>query len=262
MQSSLSKKERRHSAILTALADNPAIRVVALAREMNVSTETIRRDLTELQKAGLLNRTYGGAVTAPPGFEPALVERMNMYHAERKAIGMLAAQRLRGERSLLLGGGATVQHFARALRELAQRMTIITPSYPVAAELSANPGIEVHMLPGILEPGEHVVFGPETLRAVRQYAPRAAVIGASGLGPEGISEALLSLGEVYAAIASQAEVTSVLADHSKFDRRALTMVAEWSARLMLFTDRHPADTLAAALHNRGATIEITASPEG
>ena len=59
-------KQKRQGAIIAELRASPAIRIVELAHEHDVSTETIRRDLDELSAAGLINRTYGGATGLPP----------------------------------------------------------------------------------------------------------------------------------------------------------------------------------------------------
>ena len=89
-----SRKELRHDRILAAFGANPALRVNRLAEELDVSTETIRRDLAELDRIGRLSRTYGGAVSTGSRFEPALNERLGLHVAERQAI----ARAIRRER--------------------------------------------------------------------------------------------------------------------------------------------------------------------
>ncbi len=242
-----SRKELRQGKILSALGANPSLRVNQLAEELDVSTETIRRDLAELDQIGRLSRTYGGAVSTGNRFEPALNERLGLFVAERRAIARAAAARYESAETLVLGGGATMLAFARALRETRQRITVITPAYPVAVELGSNPLIEVLLLPGAFEPQERMVCGSETVRALERYRAEVALIGASGLDPSGVSEAMLRAGEVYAAMLAHANRGVVLADHSKFGKRALVLLRGWSAALTLITDRPPDGALAAAL---------------
>ena len=249
-----SRKEHRHGRILAALEANPALRVNQLAEQLAVSTETIRRDLAELDQIGRLSRTYGGAVSTGRPFEPALTDRLTLHVAERHAIAQAAIAQFGEAETLVLGGGATMLTFARALRDTQQRRTVITPAYPIAVELSANPLIEIMLLPGIFEPQERVVYGPETIRALDRYCAEVAIIGASGLATSGVSEAMLQVGEVYGAILRTAPRVVVLADHSKFGKRALTLLSSWNDRITLVTDQMPQGDLQMALREGGAQI--------
>jgi DeoR/GlpR family transcriptional regulator of sugar metabolism len=253
-----SRKSVRQDNLLAALERNPALRVFQIAEELGVSTETVRRDLTELESTGRLSRTYGGAIKNTNRFEPALNERLSLKVSERRAIAVEAVSRYATEEALLLGGGATMIQFARTLREVSRRITVVTPAYPIAVELAANPMIEIIMLPGIFEPQEHMTVGPDTLRAMDRYKVRTAIIGASGLSAEGVSEALLRAGEVYGAMVERSEQAVVLADSDKFDRRALVLLTDWNAATTLITDVAPQGALRTAL-DRGGTKVVVAS---
>jgi DeoR/GlpR family transcriptional regulator of sugar metabolism len=246
----------RQDSILAALERNPALRVVQIAEELEVSTETVRRDLGELESSGRLSRTYGGAIKNMNRFEPALNERLSLRVSERRAIAVEAVSRYATEEVLLLGGGATLIQFARALREVSRRITVVTPAYPIAVELAANPMIEIVMLPGIFEPQEHITVGPDTLRAMDRYKVRTSIIGASGLSAEGVSEALLRAGEVYGAMVQKSEQTVVLADSDKFDKRALVLLTDWNAATTLVTDVAPQGELKTALDRGGAKVVV------
>lgn len=251
-----SRKELRQGRILSELEANPSLRVNQLAAELDVSTETIRRDLAELDQIGRLSRTYGGAVSTGNRFEPALNERLGLFVVERRAIARAAVSRYEGAETLVLGGGATMLAFARALRETRHRLTVITPAVPIAVELGSNPLIEIMLLPGAFEPQERMVCGPETIRALERYRAEVALIGASGLDPSGVSEAMLRAGEVYAAMLAHANRGGVLADHSKFGKRALVLLRGWSPALALITDQPPPATLAAAIREGGSDCVV------
>ncbi len=85
----LSKSER-HSLIRNKLKSYPAIRVSELAADIDVSTETIRRDLAELEEAGLIHRTYGGA-SRPLETEPGYTERDQLFSRQREGIAKSVA---------------------------------------------------------------------------------------------------------------------------------------------------------------------------
>lgn len=249
------KKTVRQDRILAELDSNPAIRVNELADNLEVSPETIRRDLSELDEAGRINRTYGGAVRSQV-FEPALTERLKLHIEERQRIAAAAVAATGDAESLFIGGGATTLQFARALRSAARPMTVITPAFSIATELSSNPLIQVMSLPGIVEAKEGLVQGPETLAAIQKYRTPIAVVGASGIDAGGVSEALLPAAQVYSEMIASAEKTLILADSSKYNRRALQRITQWSPRIHLICDTEPTGELAAALDAAGAIVLV------
>ena len=249
----MSKKTRRHDRILTLLEDNPSIRVNEIADDLDVSTETVRRDLSELDDTGQIKRTYGGAVRTKT-FEPALAERSTQYITARKKIAQMAVEHVGNSNSLFIGGGATTLHFARALRETSRRLTVLTPSFSVATELATNPAIEVMALPGIVEPNEGMAYGGETLKYIAQFRTKLAVVGASGVDPNGVSEALLNIAPVYSAMIRNADETVVLADASKFGTRSLQQTIGMQSNLCLITDRPPGPSIRDAIQHCGARL--------
>ncbi|MDE0970156.1 MAG: DeoR/GlpR family DNA-binding transcription regulator [Octadecabacter sp.] len=249
------KKTRRQARILDALGAKPTIRVNVLADDLGVSAETVRRDLAELDKTGLIQRTYGGAVKASL-FEPALAERLKIKVKERERIANHAIILLENADCIFVGGGATTLHFARALRSIERRITVLTASFSVAIELSTNPLIKVMSLPGIVEPKEGLMCGADTLRFISQYRPRIAVMGASAIDAAGVSEAMLNAAQVYKAMIENSERAIIMADSSKFGLRALQIVAEWGPNKILITDQHPDKELHTAIETSGCDIQV------
>jgi DNA-binding Lrp family transcriptional regulator len=143
----LSKKDRQDR-ILTELRVSTTIRISDLAAELGVSYETIRRDLEEMGQSGLINRTYGGAVVRPFGFEPAWNERFNAMTEEREKIAATAAGLIEPREVLMIDAGSTTLHFARRLAAEAKNLTIVTNCFAVAMAFSTNPTITVLSCPG------------------------------------------------------------------------------------------------------------------
>ncbi len=251
----VSKKERRQDQILEALDRNPAMRVSELADTLCVSSETIRRDLTRLDAAGRISRTYGGAVRGHVS-EPHLAERLNHHIEARQAIARAALTLIGDAETIFVGGGATTLHFARALRSTTRRLTVLTPAFRVAAELSENPQIQIMCLPGMFDGKEGLVTGPETLSAIHRYHAPIAFMGASAIDAGGISEAMLGPSEVYRAMIESAQTAYILADRSKFDRRALKYITGWTPQIHLVTDAAPEADLLDALNAGGAGITL------
>lgn len=247
----MSKKSKRHAHILGVLDANPSIRVNELADALGVSTETVRRDLAELDGTGRIKRTYGGAVRTKT-FEPALSERSQLHIKAREKIARLAVAQIGEADSLFVGGGATTLHFARALRTTDRRLTVLTPAFSIATELSTNPLIQVMSLPGIVEPKEGLVYGAETLKCIRQFRTQVAVMGASGVDEHGVSEALLNAAQVYSAMIESADRTLILADASKFGHRSLQQIIGWDNKVCLVSETVPPAPLLEAIKQNGA----------
>ena len=239
-------KSDRQARIVTELRGAPTLRVNELGLRLNVSTETVRRDLAELSERGLINRTYGGAMR-PLSFEPALIEREALMVAERELIAGVAVKLVEDNDILMIGGGATTLHFARRLAAERNHITVITHAFSIAMALATNPLHKVLMLPGQYDGREGLIHGPDTIDALQRFHASKAFLGASGLTPEGPNDAGIGPGLIYGAMMRRSAQTIVLADRSKFDRPSLSVYGQWSSATMLVSDAQPVGELAAAL---------------
>lgn len=249
------RKPVRQERILALLSANPALRVNQLAESLNVSAETIRRDLADLNEAGQISRTYGGAVRSQR-FEPQLSERLAVHISERQRIAQVAVEQIGDADAVLIGGGATVLHFARALVALDRSLTVITMSHSILPELVVNPQFQIVLLPGFYDGREGIVTGADTIAALARFHAPVAVLGASGIDATGVSEAMLTASQVYAAIVDYSDRQLIVADHSKFARRALTLVSPWRPGMTLCTDSMPDKEIASAIERSGARIRL------
>jgi DeoR/GlpR family transcriptional regulator of sugar metabolism len=250
----ITKTERRRG-ILAELEQAPSLRVGELAALFHVSTETIRRDLEALRAEGALNRTYGGAVRSAP-VEPGLGERHALLVPERQRMARAAAPLLAGARLILLGSGATTTHVARRIAVETTGLTVITHAFGVATVLALNPTIETLMTPGAYHAGEGALHGAQTLRFLEDFRADWAILGASGLTPEGPADALIEMAAVYGAMARRARRRMVVADHSKHDAPFPARYARWSEIDVLVTDRPPQGPLARALSAGGVQVVV------
>ncbi len=248
------RKPDRLRSILSELEQAPALRVGELALRLGVSTETIRRDLGELTGQGLLNRTYGGAIRSAPS-EPGVNERHGLHVEARQRIARASIGRLAGARYIVIGSGATTTHVARRIAVEMTNVTVITHAFGVATVLSLNPTITVIVAPGLYHPGEGAMHGAQTLRFLEDFAPDWCVTGASGLAPDGPSDALIEMAEVYSAMVRRSLRRMVVADHSKHGHRFAARYASWDAIDALVTDAAPAGLLGRAIDQTG--VEIT-----
>jgi len=232
------RKTERQSAIAAELQIRPSMRVHELAERLNVSVETVRRDLAELEKKGLLSRTFGGAVR-PITLEPALNEREGMLVAERERIAAAACRLIEKNDILMIGGGSTTLHLARRIAAQVEHITVITHAFGIAVALASNPRIKVMVLPGQYAGREGFIFGGETIEALQHFHADRAFLGATGLTNEGPNDASTAAGLIYGTMMRRASEVFILADHSKFDRPSLTVFGSWNQVSALITDRRP-----------------------
>lgn len=248
-------KSVRQSRILTELNQAPSLRVADLARRLDVSTETIRRDLDEMTEQGLLNRTYGGAVRSL-STEPSVTERHALFVGERERIAKAAVQILKGAQVLMIGSGSTTVHTARRVAVEMKNITVLTHSFGVATVLAINPTIKVVMLPGDYHATEGATVGAYAVSFLNSFYADFAILGASGLGPDGPSDALLECGAVYSAMVSRAARTVVVADHSKHDRLFPARYAAWRDITHVVTDKALGEDLTESLDNNDVKLTI------
>ncbi len=229
-------KSERQARIVAELRAAPALRVNELAERLDVSTETVRRDFSELEERGLINRTYGGAMR-PMSLEPALAEREQLMVFERERIASRAVELIEDNDILMIGGGATTLHFARRLAAERSHLTVITHAFSIATALASNPLHKVLMLPGQYDGREGLISGPDTIDALQKYRATRAILGASGVTEEGPSDAGTGPGLIYGAMMRRSAETLILADHSKIGRSSLSVYGVWSPQVSLVTDK-------------------------
>lgn len=244
----------RRERILRDLRLHSAIRVSHLARALGVTTETIRRDLDALAAHGRLNRTYGGAAVLPNAREPAFHERQSRQVEERGRIGARAAALIRPGEVLMVDSGSTTLHFVRHLASLSVDVTLVTNSPAIAATAAVNGSIRILLCPGEYDPREGGVFGAHTSEFLQRLRADRAVFGASGLGPDGPSEAIPGAAAVKRAMIARAQHTMLLVDATKFGQEHVELVCPLVNIGDLVVDRKPPAALVTAL--REATVRV------
>lgn len=248
-----SKKERRQSEIVNLLRKSPSMRVLDLAERLEVTAETIRRDLDQMHEKGVLERTYGGAILQLSQ-EPGLNIRHNLLVSEREAIAKQVVAEVKGARHFMIGSGATTVHIARRMAAELTDITVIVHSFGVATELIHNPTIRVLMAPGFYNAEEGANHGAHTIRFLESFWVDYAILSASGMTLEGPSDALIDAGEVYAKMISRSFKTILAADKSKFNLKFPAQYAKWREIDYLMSDEMPPDGLVEVLEQQNVTV--------
>jgi DeoR/GlpR family transcriptional regulator of sugar metabolism len=251
-----SRKHLRQERIIALLRANPTVRIVELAREFDVSTETVRRDLDELSETGAVNRTYGGAARSSLGHEAAVNERLLEHVSQRESIARYASTLVEPGELVMIDGGSTTIHFSRQLAAVGRDLTVLTNSPGVAAAVSQNPSSKVVICPGDYHPYEGIVTGPETIAFLERFFVDKAFIGASGLTESGPSEAHSGAAWVKRRMLEQAKQRYLLLDASKFGVIRHELICPLTNVDVLVTDREPNDWLSSALNQASVATRV------
>lgn len=210
--------EERQQAMAQLVAEQGRLSVNALAEEYDVTTETVRRDLSSLERLGLVRRVHGGAV---PGntltvIESGLVERDSANTAQKELIAHAAVDLLPPPGStILLDAGSTTNRLATLLPR-DHRLTVITHAVPIAARLAGSPQIELVLLPGRVRPTTQAAVGADTVTALSRLRADMVFLGTNGLTVgHGLSTPDRDEAATKRAMVASAHRVVVLADASK-----------------------------------------------
>jgi DeoR/GlpR family transcriptional regulator of sugar metabolism len=252
----------RRRRILERVAEEQTIKIGELARELNVSEMTIRRDISRLETDGFLRHTHGGATAhITKSIELAFNARALEHAAEKRLIGMRAAEDLAGPSVLFVGVGTTTEQFSLFLTPTAG-LQVITGSLPVASLLGSRP-VPVIALGGTVREEELACVGPVATATLARYRADVAVLGAAGVsGRFGITEFDDEVAEVNRAAIEHSSRLVVLADASKIGVDAHAVVAPAGAISMLVTSVGAPEAELDRLRAAGVEIVIAKSGAG
>ena len=231
--------EERQQAIATLVAERGRIAVTAVAERFGVTTETVRRDLAVLERAGMVRRVHGGAV--PVGaltlVEPGLSERHGTRAEQKRKIAAAALDLLPAvDGSIVLDGGSTTAALAEILPP-ERRLLVATNSVPIAARLSVSPGVTLLVLGGRVRGVTQTAVGESTVRALDDLRVDVSFLGTNGISAgHGFSTPDESEAATKRAMARAGQRTVVLADSSKLGREHLVRFAAVEDVDVLVTD--------------------------
>ena len=227
----------RHQAILEQARLNGRVDVRELAELLAVTPETIRRDLTGLERRGLLRRAHGGAIPVERAALTAPVsDRDAILSSEKLAIATRAIDELPAGGAIVIDAGTTAIRFAELLPS-DRELTVVTHSLPVATTLAGRDNIELYLLGGQVRQSSLASVGTWTHQLLGMVNVDVAFISINGITPErGLTTHNMAEAAVKTALIKASKRTVVLADHSKFGREEFGRVAPLAAVDLIITD--------------------------
>jgi DeoR family transcriptional regulator, fructose operon transcriptional repressor len=228
--------ERQRQILLRARADG-RVEVGALASDLAVAEETVRRDLKELVDRGVLQRVHGGAYPVESaGFESTIKHRSTSLVTEKRRIAAAAVERLHGAETVYIDEGVTPQFVADALRPDGP-LTVVTSSLLAAGALADTPGVTVLLLGGRLRGRTLATVDHWALRMLNELVIDLAFLGANGISREhGLTTPDPAVAAVKSEVVTRSRRRIFVGLHTKFGASSFCRFAAISDFEVLITD--------------------------
>jgi DeoR family transcriptional regulator of aga operon len=254
------KQQSRLTAILEALRESGAVSVESLSAKLAVSVVTVRRDLDQLERDGLLQRTHGGAVSIEPLFyEPFKNDRsfqaqLEKLADEKRRIGRAAAALVEQGETIALTAGTTTTEVIRGLPPN-RNITVVTNTVNIAMELSKRKDLEVFVTGGHLRGDWFSLVGPTAIQSLQQIMIHTLFIGADGIdGAWGTSCFSSDESDLNSAMVKLSRRRIAVVDHSKFGIIAGWRICQTADLDMLITDTGATDEMVEPFRHAGIEV--------
>lgn len=210
-------QDERHSRILGKLKKNGSVKVTVLARELNTSESTIRRDINELDSKGRLRKVFGGAIAIKgdiDSIERDVAQRNQIHVEEKEEIARYAASLISDRDFVYIDAGTTTERMIDYLDK--KNVTYVTNGITHAKKLIQK-GFGVYMVGGLLRPSTEAAIGSTAIDIIQKCNFTKCFMGTNGVDVErGFTTPDIGEAGVKSAVIKQSYETFVLADNSKF----------------------------------------------
>lgn len=246
---------KRHGEILRFLELQGSASIAAMARQLGVSTETVRRDLRPLVESGAVVRIHGAVGLAGQLGEAPFERRMRENAAAKKAIASHVAATIRDGDTVMLDTGTTTSFLARALIGH-RRLIVVTNSSDIARTLATVNGNRVYMAGGELRSDSGAAFGSSAVDFASRFFVQHAIISAGAIDGTGVMDFDLHEAEFARMVLSRGQRRLVVCDASKFGTRGFVQVCDLLGFNELVTNEAPSAPLDAALAKAEVKVSV------
>lgn len=230
-------RAQRQNEIANYLTAYGFARISDLGKMFNVSEMTIRRDLDDLEKRGVFQRTYGGALASETAFfEMAYHAKSQLFNEEKERIGKAASELVSNGETVILDSGSTTTQIGRFLKD--RQITVITTGLNIAAELVNSEGIKLLVAGGMVRKATLGLVGPQTdyfFKSIRADKLFMGVEGVDVFG--GFTVPDLTNAQTKKNMAASARQIIIVADHSKMGRNTLSNILPLEGAQLLITGK-------------------------
>ncbi|MCI6751689.1 MAG: DeoR/GlpR family DNA-binding transcription regulator, partial [Selenomonas bovis] len=231
------------------------VTIEGLAKDLEVSTMTIRRDLRRLADEDIVTLVHGGAVYNEGGaYLPALTVREKTMRREKSAIAEYCAQQIPEGSAVYLDNGSTTVEIADALRGK-QNIAVLSHSLPVLNILSHAKNIQLISVSGIYEPRAKGFFGDLALRMLRQFRIDIAFLGVTAVDAEdGVMSAVFYEQALKKVLVERAKKKILAIDHTKIGGSSFLKVCDLHEIDGIVTDKFADATFIAKAKRMGIEV--------
>ncbi len=248
------KRIKRKSTLLNVLQKGESIPIEELARQLDVSNSTLRRELHDLVSESLITISVGKVSLAIQAEERPFALRSLLNSEEKVRIGRMALELVHNGDTIFIAGGTTTFEFARQLPSQ-RRVTVITNALRVVDLLVDQPGIELIALGGAVRPGEQTLHGHLTDWGVAQFRADKLFYGIEAISLQhGLTHSQIVEVSTDRAFANAATQTIILADHTKFGKVAPALVMPLDKVHVIVTDRDLPSEIVERLCAKGVQV--------
>ncbi len=247
--------EQRKQRILDLLKENDTVRVTNLSRQFGVSEVTIRTDLDDMEKKGLLSRVHGGAVSSyKPYYSMNLNQRLETNQKAKVAIAERVAELIQPNDTVMLNAGTTTLLVFRKFPSN-YNLSIVTNSISIALEASGNPNYNVILVGGSVNTKYQFTYGNDAVKQLEKYHADKLILSVDGISAsQGFTTYYNKEATVDVAMIEQSACRIIAADHSKFGHSAFAKISDLSIADYIVTNGHLTPDLAETLEENGVTV--------
>ena len=250
----LFQSERQYEIVALTLRSG-RVEVSELADRFGVTTETIRRDLSDLQDQRKLRRVHGGAIPwETVGFEPLLSIRADLHDTEKRRLAFLAVRELPETGSVIIDSGSTLTRFAEAI-PMDCSLRIVTNSLPTAQTLADRTDIDVIVVGGKVRKNTLAMVDSSAVAAIEPLNVDTLFISSDGFSAtKGLTTPYSAEAALKRAMIGAARRVVALVDHSKLGHDHFIRFADWSDVDVLVTNTEVDATTVAAIEALGTSV--------
>ncbi|HEY9548388.1 MAG TPA: DeoR/GlpR family DNA-binding transcription regulator [Kiloniellaceae bacterium] len=246
----------RHERILGLLESRGFVSIGGLAKSFAVSEQTVRRDLNDLEKRGLVTRYHGGAGLPPVAGDIDYGKRKRRHAKEKQDIAALVAGQIPEGATIFIDIGTTMEAVAEALLNH-RRLTVVINHLTVATILNRKREFQVILAGGVLKHSDQATTGEATREFLDKFRVGYGIFGIGGVTEDGdlMDFDFRDIG-VSATAMKISRKRLVALDHSKFASEAMVRVAHLRDVDMVFTDAAPPARLARMMRDHGVQLLV------
>lgn len=245
----------RYQFILQKIEKEHSVRIKDLCKELNVTRQTIRKDIEYLETINKLKKVHGGAILPKKMTEPPFTSRNDFNLLEKEAIAIKAAGYVERGDTIFLDIGTTINRMVDYLIAIPD-LTVITNSIYVAYHLGYSDHTRIILTGGEMRNKERSLSGLTTIQNLQQYYVDKAFFGVGGFSIKaGYTDYHIGEADVRRLMINRANTSFALMDYSKYDIVAVTQFANVGDMEVVITDEKAPENAIEYLKKQGVTID-------